>query len=305
MTRPHTPPRLGIIGGSGLYDLGGMLGAARVKVDTPFGEPSDEVVLGQIAGVDLAFLPRHGRGHKLLPTEVNARANIYALKSVGCTHLISFSAAGSLTSELPPGSFVLPDQFINRTFARSQTFFGKGVAAHVGFAEPTCRRLRAVIHAAATDLSLEACEGGVYVVMEGPQFSTLAESTLYRSWGASIIGMTALPEAKLAREAELCYALIALITDFDCWHEESANVTASIVSARMAAFSKAALDLIATLPRFVDLASQPCPCGCDRALDGAIMTDPGAISPEVQQRFGPLLERVLAGRPPVAELALD
>lgn len=286
------PTRLGIIGGSGLHRLGEMVEGERIRVDTPFGDPSDEVLVGRVGDMDVAVLPRHGRGHQILPTEINARANVFALKAVGCTHLLSFSAAGSLREDLPPGTFVLPDQFIDRTFARAKSFFGDGIAAHVGFADPTCGELCARLAAAGEAQGLSLVGGGAYVVMEGPQFSTRAESALYRSWGASIIGMTAMPEAKLAREAELCYALVAMLTDFDCWHDEQADVTADTVSDRMMTLSRGALDLVAALPRFLPRQQSACGCGCDRALDGAIMTHPDAISSTARTRLGPLLARL-------------
>ena len=282
--------RLGIIGGSGFYNLPGLENARTVSVSTPFGEPSDDLILGDIGTLPIAFLPRHGRGHRILPTEVNVRANIYALKSVGCTEIVSFSAAGSLAAGLPPGTFVLPTQFIDRTFARSKTFFGDGIVGHVAFADPVCNRLGDVVNKAASEIDIECARGGSYVVMEGPQFSTRAECELYRSWGASIIGMTALPEAKLAREAELCYTLVAMVTDFDCWHDEVKDVTAHTVAETMAEISKQALSMVAGIASHVSqMPVGACEQGCGCALDGAIMTDPAAISPQVEERLAPIL----------------
>ena len=229
MTESGCPPVIGVIGGSGVYDIEGMTDVAWKKVETPFGEPSDEIMLGTLAGQKMAFLPRHGRGHKIPPSELNFRANIDALKRCGVTEILSLSAVGSLRASLAPGTFVIVDQFIDRTFAREKSFFGAGLVAHVSMADPVCGRLGDALMAAAASLDLNAVRGGAYLVMEGPQFSTRAESELYRSWGCDVIGMTNMPEAKLAREAEMCYATVAMVTDFDCWHDDHDAVTVDAI----------------------------------------------------------------------------
>jgi 5'-methylthioadenosine phosphorylase len=241
----------------------------------------------------MAFLPRHGRGHVHSPSTVPYRANIDALKRLGCTDLVAVSAVGSLREDFRPGDLVIVDQYIDRTFAREKSFFGTGCVAHVGFAHPTCPRLGAAAAGIARDLGLTVHEGAAYVAMEGPQFSTLAESRLYRQWGADLIGMTGMPEAKLAREAELCYACIAMVTDYDCWHEDHGAVDVAQVIATLAANSGHARDLIARLPGTLGPARAPCPHGCDRALDHAIMTAPGARDPEVLARLDAVAARVL------------
>jgi 5'-methylthioadenosine phosphorylase len=228
---------------------------------------------------------------------VNARANVCALKQVGCTELFSLSAAGSLREDYPPGTFVLVDQFIDRTFARPKTFFGDGLVAHVSIARPVCPRLQDVAEAAARELGIPVARGGTYVVMEGPQFSTRAESDLHRDFGASIIGMTAMPEAKLAREAELCYAIAAIVTDYDCWREADGAVTADVVAETMRALGERAAALVRAVARMLPpRGDEPCPHGCDRALDGAVMTDPGTVAPEVRRRLEPIVRRVAGDR---------
>lgn len=222
----HThPQRLGIIGGSGIYDIDGLENPAWIKVESPFGEPSDEILTGVLSGQAMAFLPRHARGHTIPPSEVNYRANIDALKRIGVTDIISLSAVGSLREDLAPGTFVIVDQFIDRTFAREKSFFGKGLVAHVSMAHPVCSRLGNHLQASAEASALTVVRGGTYLVMEGPQFSSQAESELYRQWGCDVIGMTNMPEAKLAREAEICYASVAMVTDFDCWHPDHDHVS--------------------------------------------------------------------------------
>ena len=286
-------PTIGIIGGSGVYDLDGLKNARRQRISSPFGEPSDELLLGELDGVRLAFLPRHGKGHRIPPTEINFRANIDALKRVGCTDVISFSAVGSLKEQLPPGTFVLVDEFIDRTFARAKSFFGTGCVAHVSMAYPVCRRMGDALEAAGREAGALIVRGGTYVVMEGPQFSTLAESELYRSWGASVIGMTNMPEAKLAREAELCYATVAMVTDYDCWHPDHDAVTVQQVIETMTANVSTARTLLArAVPK---LAQRPaaCPHRCDRALDSAIMTAQDARDPKVVARLDAVAGRVL------------
>ena len=237
---------IGIIGGSGVYQIAGLEGASWVAVKTPWGKPSDEILVGRLAGVPMAFLPRHGRGHVHSPTSVPYRANIDAMKRLGVTDLVALSACGSLREDMAPGDFVLVDQFIDRTFAREKSFFGPGCVAHVSLAHPTCARLSAACAAAAEGVRVH--RGGTYLAMEGPQFSTLAESRLYRSWGCDVIGMTGMPEAKLAREAELCYASVAMVTDYDCWHEAHGAVSVAEVVATMGANSAHARGLVARLP---------------------------------------------------------
>ena len=278
-----TPPVLGIIGGSGLYDIEGLEDKAWRQVPTPWGLPSDALLFGRIGDVRCVFLPRHGRGHPLSPSHLNYRANIDALKRAGCTDVISLSAVGSLREDLPPGQFVIVDQFIDRSFAREKSFFGEGIVAHVSMAHPVCARLGDGLEAAARGLGLPVARGGTYLVMEGPQFSTKAESALYRSWGASVIGMTNMPEAKLAREAELCYATVAMVTDFDCWHPDHDHVTVEAVVRVLLDNAERARTLVRAAVPALGAARGPCPCGCDRALDNAIITathmrDPAAVA---------------------------
>ena len=281
---------LGIIGGSGLYDLP-LQNARWVAVDTPWGKPSDELFCGEVAGLRLVFLPRHGRGHVYSPTGINYRANIHALKSLGVTDVVSLSAVGSLKQELAPGQFVLVDQFIDRTFAREKSFFGNGCVAHVPFSHPVSPGLQALATEALTKASVTHTVGGTYVVMEGPQFSTLAESQLYRSWGASVIGMTNMPEAKLAREAELCYCTVAMVTDYDSWHEEHGTVDVAKVLEVMRHNGAQARKFVLTLAEVFPRQHQACPIGSDMALQHAIMTAP-------QYRDRDLVDKlsVIAGR---------
>jgi 5'-methylthioadenosine phosphorylase len=267
-------PVIGIIGGSGLYDIDGLEGREWRHVPTPWGEPSDQLLFGVLAGVRCVFLPRHGRGHPLSPSSLNFRANIDALKRSGVTDVISLSAVGSLRAELPPGHFVIVDQFIDRTFAREKSFFGPGCVAHVSFAHPTCPRLSDAAEAAGAEIGLPMTRGGTYMVMEGPQFSTKAESELYRSWGCSVIGMTNMPEAKLAREAELCYASIAMVTDFDCWHPDHDHVTVEQVVKVLFSNADKARALVKSLIPRIGAPRGACPAGCDRALDHALITAP-------------------------------
>lgn len=284
---------IGIIGGSGLYQMDGWEGAAWQRVTTPWGDPSDELLVGTLGGQAAAFLPRHGRGHRIPPSDLNCRANIAALKQLGVSDVLSLSAVGSLHEDLPPGTFVVVDQFVDRTFARAKSFFGPGLVAHVSVADPVCRRLGDLIAGAAQHLNLPTVRGGTYLAMEGPQFSTKAESALYRSWGMSVIGMTNMPEARLAREAELCYATIAMVTDYDCWHPDHAHVTVDQVVGVVLRNAAAAQQLIRTVaPRLTDRPT-PCPCGCDRALDSAVMTAPGARDPRLVQQLRGIAGRVL------------
>lgn len=284
---------IGVIGGSGLYHIEGLEGASWVKVKTPWGKPSDDVLVGRLNGVAMAFLPRHGRGHVHSPSTVNYRANIDALKRLGCTDVVAVSAVGSLREDFVPGDFVIVDQHIDRTFARDKSFFGTGCVAHVGFAHPTCPRLGKAAAQAARAGGVRVHEGATYVAMEGPQFSTLAESRLYRQWGADLIGMTGMPEAKLAREAELCYTCVAMVTDFDCWHPDHGAVDVAQVVKTMGANASHARDLIARLPDLLGASRAPCPHGCDRALDYAIMTAPSHRDAEVLARLDAVAGRVL------------
>jgi 5'-methylthioadenosine phosphorylase len=267
---------LGIIGGSGVYDIDGLVNKRWEKVSSPFGAPSDELLFGELNGQQLVFLPRHGRGHKIPPSEINFRANIDALKRAGVTDVISVSAVGSLREHLKPGMFVIVDQFIDRTFARKKSFFGSGLVAHVSMAHPVCSRLGDHIEAAAKEAGIAALRGGTYLVMEGPQFSSLAESELYRSWGCDVIGMTNMPEAKLAREAELCYATVAMVTDFDCWHPDHDDVTVDqIVKVLLANADKARSLVKQVAPKVIgDAHGQG--CSCRTALEYAIITAPEA-----------------------------
>lgn len=284
---------IGVIGGSGLYQIDGLEGASWVRVKTPWGKPSDDILVGRLNGVAMAFLPRHGRGHVHSPSTVNYRANIDALKRLGCTDIIAVSAVGSLREDFMPGDFVIVDQYIDRTFAREKSFFGTGCVAHVGFAHPTCARLGAAAAAAARAGGATVHQGATYVAMEGPQFSTLAESRLYRQWGADLIGMTGMPEAKLAREAELCYACIAMVTDYDCWHPDHGAVDVAQVVATMGRNSVHARSLIARLPVHLGPERAPCPHGCDRALDHAIMTAPDRRDADLLARLDAVAGRVL------------
>jgi 5'-methylthioadenosine phosphorylase len=284
---------LGVIGGSGIYDLEGLRNARWVRVRSPFGSPSDELLFGDLEGRPMVFLPRHGRGHRIPPSEINFRANIDALKRSGVTDLLSLSAVGSLREDLAPGTFVLPDQFVDRTVSRATSFFGRGLVAHVSMAQPVCGRLTQGLEESARALGLPCHRGGTYLVIEGPQFSSLAESRLYRQWGCDLIGMTNLPEAKLAREAELCYATVAMVTDYDCWHPSHGSVTVPEVLAVMHANADRARALIRQAAPALTARPVPCPAGCDRALDGAIVTPPGARDPGVAARLDAVAGRVL------------
>ena len=284
---------LGVIGGSGIYDIEWLEHPQWVAVNGPFGKPSDELLMGDFEGTRLVFLPRHGRGHRVPPTEVNFRANIDALKRAGVTDVLALSAVGSLREDLAPGTFVVVDQFIDRTFARVKSFFGTGLVGHVSMAEPVCPRVGDAAHAAARSAGVSCVRGGTYVVMEGPQFSTRAESELYRQWGAAVIGMTNMPEAKLAREAELCYATVAMVTDYDCWHTGHGAVTVEQVVAVMKRNVVAARELVRQAVPLLRRRPAPCPHGCDRVLDGAIMTAPDARDPAVAARLKAIAGRVL------------
>ncbi len=281
---------LGIIGGSGLYDLPYLELVERVLPDTPFGFPSDEITIGRIDGRDIAFLSRHGRGHRLTPSELPYQANIYALKQIGVTHVVTVSAVGSLREDLPPRTAVLPDQIIDRTVMRPRSFFGEGSVAHVGIAEPFCDQLSGRIADASVVAGRPVSRGGTYICIEGPQFSTKAESRLFRSWGCAVIGMTAMPEARLAREAELCYATMAMVTDFDVWHDSAGEVTVEMVVANHGANLETARAILGELVK-VDLGERT--CGCGNALAGAIVTDPALIPPLTRRKLGIIADRYL------------
>ncbi|MGH6960219.1 MAG: S-methyl-5'-thioadenosine phosphorylase, partial [Dongiaceae bacterium] len=254
--------RLGVIGGSGLYEMDGLTAVQRVRVATPFGEPSDELVIAELGGLGVVFLPRHGRGHRISPTEVNYRANIDALKRAGVTDVLALSAVGSLRDDLSPGTFVVPDQFVDRTFARAKSFFGTGLVAHVSMARPVCGRLGDLALAAARRAGVPCVRGGTHLIMEGPQFSTRAESELYRRWGCAIIGMTNMPEAKLAREAELCYATVAMVTDYDCWHPDHDHVTVDAVVKVLLGNAEKARALVKKIAPQLHGRTKSCNAGC-------------------------------------------
>ncbi|HEY0835016.1 MAG TPA: S-methyl-5'-thioadenosine phosphorylase [Azospirillum sp.] len=291
-----TAPVLGVIGGSGVYDIDGLENKRWVKVDSPFGEPSDELLMGELDGQKLVFLPRHGRGHRIPPSELNFRANIDALKRAGVTEILSVSAVGSLKEHLPPGTFVLVDQFIDRTFARAKSFFGTGLVAHVPLGHPVCGRLGDAIEEALKELDVKYQRGGTYMVMEGPQFSTLAESEMYRSWGCEVIGMTNMPEAKLAREAEMCYATVAMVTDYDCWHPDHDDVTVEAVIKVVIANAERARELVKRVAPKLRGRTHLCDKGCHTALDNAIMTAPDKRDPALMRKLDAVAGRVLGVR---------
>ncbi|HSA88234.1 MAG TPA: S-methyl-5'-thioadenosine phosphorylase [Nitrospira sp.] len=284
---------VGVIGGSGLYDIEGLTSTRSIRVRTPFGAPSDVITVGSLEGIRVAFLSRHGQGHLLNPSGINYRANIFALKSLGVSHVISISAVGSMRESIQPGDIVVPDQFIDLTKRRVSTFFDNGIVAHVAFGEPVCAELGQVLLSAGEKVGAKLHRSGTYLCMEGPQFSTKAESRLYRQWGVDVIGMTNMPEAKLAREAELCYATLALVTDYDCWHETEEAVTVEAVLAtlhRNVALAKEILRVV--MPSFAD----PINCACHRALDNAILTAPGRIPTAVRKKLAVLIDRALMPR---------
>lgn len=283
---------LGIIGGSGVYDIE-LEDARWERIESPWGEPSDELRIGTIGDLPVAFLPRHGRGHRLSPTGINYRANIDVLKRAGVTDLVSLSACGSFREELAPGTFVIVDQFIDRTFAREKSFFGNGCVAHVTVDNPVSPLLAGQVEAAATAENIDHRRGGTYLAMEGPQFSTLAESELYRSWGCDVIGMTNMPEAKLAREAELCYATVAMVTDYDSWHPDHGSVDIQSILKVMKENTENAKRLVTRLARDFPREHEPCPIGSDRALEFAIITAPEARDPELVKKLDAVAGRVL------------
>ncbi len=285
---------IGVIGGSGVYDIDGLENAAWQTVETPWGAPSDQVLVGVLNGVKMAFLPRHGRGHIQTPSSINYRANIDALKQIGVTDVISVSACGSFRDEMAPGDFVIIDQFIDRTFAREKSFFGPGCVGHVSVAHPTCSRLGDACETAARGAGVNTHRGGTYLAMEGPQFSTLAESKMYReSWGADVIGMTNMPEAKLAREAEMCYASIAMITDYDSWHPDHGEVDVSEIIKTLMGNADNARNIVKALPELLGMQRHDCAQGCDKALEFAIMTAPESRDKELVAKLETVAGRVL------------
>ena len=293
MTDGNRPTVIGIIGGSGVYDIEGLTNKRWVHVQSPFGKPSDELLFGELNGQQMVFLPRHGRGHRIPPTDINFRANIDALKRAGVTDVISVSAVGSLREHLRPGMFVIVDQFIDRTFARAKSFFGTGLVAHVSMAHPVCSRLCDHIEAAAREAGIEVARGGTYLAMEGPQFSSLAESELYRSWNCDVIGMTNMPEANLAREAELCYATVAMVTDFDCWHPNHDVVSVDAITKVLIANADKARIMVKKVALHLHDDGKANACGCRSALEHALVTAPDARDPEMVKRLDTVAGRLL------------
>ena len=286
---------LGVIGGSGVYAIDGLKDLREERIASPWGEPSDALRFGVLEGVDVVFLARHDRGHRLPPSAINYRANIDVMKRAGVTDIISVSACGSLREALAPGTFVLVDQFIDRTVARRSSFFETGLAAHVSMADPVCARLCDAVEATARAQGIRLHRGGTYLAMEGPQFSSRAESHLYRSWGCDVIGMTNMPEAKLAREAELCYASVAMVTDYDCWHPHEDDVAVADIIALLARNAAQGRQLVAGLAPRLAGRPVPCPAGCDRALEGAVITDASVRDPQQIRRLDAVAGRVLRG----------
>jgi 5'-methylthioadenosine phosphorylase len=283
--------QIGIIGGSGLYEMEGVTGAREIAVETPFGPPSDGIILGTLEGRKVAFLPRHGRGHRLLPSEINFQANVYALKTLGVERILSVSAVGSLKEKYAPLHLVIPDQFVDRTFKRASTFFGRGLVAHVAFAHPFCADLGRVLGAAGRTAGATVHEGGTYICIEGPQFSTRAESELYRSWGMDIIGMTNLTEARLAREAEICYSTLAMVTDYDCWHPDHDAVTADEIIKNLVANAATAKGVLrAAVKGLPDVARR---CECASALSHALVTAPELVPPQVKRELAPIIGKYI------------
>ena len=287
---PERPVRIGVIGGSGLYDMAGLTAREELAVSTPFGDPSAPLVVGSLAGQRVAFLARHGAGHRLLPSELNFRANLFAMKTLGVEWILSASAVGSLQEQYRPLDIVIPDQFLDRTRGRVSTFFGRGLVAHITFAHPVCRKLTAIVSESARTTEARVHDGGTYVCMEGPQFSTLAESRLYRSWGMDIIGMTNLQEAKLAREAEICYATLALVTDYDCWHPDHDQVTVEMIVGNLIRNAETAQAVVEAV---VERLPVDRTCECATALASAIITRPEAIPPATREQLAPLVSKYL------------
>lgn len=293
MAEAGAPVVIGVIGGSGVYDIDGLEDKQWRKVESSFGEPSDELLFGTLGGQRMVFLPRHGRGHRIPPSRLNFRANIDVLKRAGVTEILSISACGSLKEELPPGHFVIVDQFIDRTFLREKSFFDTGLVAHVALGHPTCPRLSDAVEEAIKEVGIPYQRGGTYLVMEGPQFSTLAESNLYRSWGCDVIGMTNMPEAKMAREAEICYASIAMITDYDCWHPDHDHVTVDAIIKVLLSNADKGRALVKQVAPKLQGRSEICHAGCHRALETAIITAPEVRDPEMVRKLDAVAGRVL------------
>ncbi len=291
--KPGTPPVIGIIGGSGLYEIDGLENVEWRPLHSSFGAPSDEFMFAELEGQKLVFLPRHGRGHHIPPSELNFRANIDALKRANVTEILSLSAVGSLREDLTPGTFVIVDQFIDRTFARAKSFFGTGLVAHISMAEPVCSRLGDALADAANASDIKIVRGGRYLAMEGPQFSSRAESELYRQWGCDVIGMTNMPEAKLAREAEMCYATVAMVTDFDCWHPDHDDVTVETVIKFLTQNADKARALVRQIVPRLSSRTDTCHAGCQTALDTALITAPDARDPVLMEKLSAVAGRVL------------
>ena len=293
MSEAGAPPVIGIIGGSGVYEIDGLADARWEKLASPFGEPSDSLLFGTLDTQPMVFLPRHGRGHPIPPTEINYRANIDALKRAGVTEIVSMSACGSFRDDLDPGTFVIVDQFIDRTVNRVKSFFSTGLVGHVGLGHPVCARLGDALQDAAKALGIKVRRGGTYLAMEGPQFSTLAESNLYRAWGCDVIGMTNMPEAKLAREAEMCYATVAMVTDYDCWHPDHDDVEVASIIAVLNDNAARARRLVREVAKRLGGRPKPCSQGCDRALDAALITAPEARDATLAAKLDAVAGRVL------------
>ncbi len=293
MSGKHAHPVLGVIGGSGVYEIDGLTNTEWRRVDSPWGEASDELLFGQLDGVDMVFLPRHGRGHRQSPSSINYRANIDVMKRAGVSDIISVSAVGSFREDAPPGTFVIVDQFIDRTFAREKSFFGEGLVAHVSMAHPVCARLADYVEAACQADDIGYIKGGTYLAMEGPQFSTQGESFLYRQWGCDVIGMTNMPEAKLAREAEIDYVTVAMVTDFDCWHPDHENVEVETIIAVLTGNADKARNLVKRVAPMMKGRPATCPHGCDRALEMALITAPDARDTTLAAKLDAVAGRVL------------
>ena len=293
MTHPGTPPVIGVIGGSGVYDIDGLSNTRWEKVASPFGEPSDELLFGELGEQKMVFLPRHGRGHRIPPSELNFLANIDVLKRAGVTEIISISACGSFKENLAPGTFVIVDQFIDRTYLRPRSFFGTGMVAHVSLAHPVCRRLGDSLEESAKKGGISCVRGGTYLAIEGPQFSTLAESEMYRQWDCDVIGMTNMPEARLAREAEICYASVAMVTDYDCWHPDHDHVSVESVIKVLLENAGKARELVHHVVPNLGSRAQSCPQGCHTALDNALITAPEARDPALVKKLDAIVGRVL------------